>query len=135
MNKIEHIGIAVRSFSTAVPLYEKMLGTKCYKTEVVEEQKVNTAFFHIGESKIELLEPTTKDSVIEKFLEKNGEGMHHIAYAVDDIHAEMKRLQDEGFRLLNEEPQKGADNKWVCFVHPKDCHGVLTELCQDRDED
>ncbi len=132
MNKIEHIGIAVHSFSTAVPLYEKMLGTSCYKTEVVEAQKVRTAFFRVGESKIELLEATSTDSVIAKYLKKNGEGMHHIAYAVSNIREEMARLRADGFGLLSDEPQLGADNKWVCFVHPRDAHGVLTELCQDR---
>ena len=132
MDKIEHIGIAVRSLEMAIPVYEKLLNTVCYKQETVDDEKVNTAFFQTGESKIELLESTTTDGVINRFIEKKGEGMHHIAFAVKDIKEEMKRLKDSGFQLLNEEPKKGADNKWVCFLHPKNTNGVLIELCQER---
>lgn len=131
MDKIEHIGIAVRSLEEAIPVYEKLLNTNCYKQETVKNEKVNTAFFQTGESKIELLESTSADGVINRFIEKKGEGMHHIAFAVNDIKAEMKRLKENGFQLLNEEPKKGADNKWVCFLHPKNTHGVLIELCQE----
>ncbi len=133
MDKIEHIGIAVRSLEMAIPVYEKLLNTVCYKQETVDDEKVNTAFFQTGESKIELLESTTTDGVINRFIEKKGEGMHHIAFAVKDIKAEMLRLKESGFQLLNEEPKKGADNKWVCFFHPKNTNGVLIELCQERD--
>lgn len=131
MNKIEHIGIAVKSLETAVPLYERLLGIKSYKKEQVIAENVITEFFMIGNSKIELLEATSVESAIAKFIKKKGEGMHHIAYAVDDIHAEMHRLKSEGFNLLNDVPKHGADNKLVCFVHPKDAGGVLIELCQD----
>ena len=133
MDKIEHIGIAVRSLEMAIPVYEKLLNTVCYKQETVDDEKVNTAFFQTGESKIELLESTTPDGVINSFIEKKGEGMHHIAFAVKDIKAEMLRLKESGFQLLNEEPKKGADNKWVCFLHPKNTNGVLIELCQERE--
>ena len=133
MDKIEHIGIAVRSLEEAIPVYEKLLNTNCCKKELVENEKVNTAFFKTGESKIELLESTSAEGVINRFIEKKGEGMHHIAFAVTDIKAEMKRLKDIGFNLLNEEPKIGADNKWVCFLHPKHTHGVLIELCQERE--
>ena len=132
MDKIEHIGIAVRSLEMAIPVYEKLLNTVCYKQETVDDEKVNTAFFQTVESKIELLESTTTDGVINRFIERKGEGMHHIAFAVKDIKAEMLRLKDSGFQLLNEEPKKGADNKWVCFLHPKNTNGVLIELCQER---
>jgi len=131
MKKIEHLGIAVKSLAQAVPLYEKLLKTPCYKTEKVETERVNTAFFRTGESKIELLESADPEGVIAKFIEKKGEGLHHVAFEVDDIEAEMKRLQAEGFILLNEQPKKGADNKWICFLHPKSTGGVLIELCQD----
>lgn len=131
MNKIEHIGIAVGSLEEAIPRFETILGTPCYKTEQVESEKVNTAFFKIGDSKIELLESLDPDGVIAKFIAKRGEGLHHTAYEVDDIEKEMSRLQKQGFTLLNEKPKKGADNKWVCFLHPKDAHGVLIELCQE----
>lgn len=130
MLKIEHIGIAVKSLEQAVPLFERLLQTPCYKTESVESEHVNTAFFQKGESKIELLESSTPDGVIAKYVEKKGEGMHHIAFEVADIQAEMKRLQSEGFILLNETPKRGADNKLVCFLHPKSTNGVLVELCQ-----
>jgi methylmalonyl-CoA/ethylmalonyl-CoA epimerase len=132
MLKIEHIGIAVKDFSKAIPLYEKLLGAPCYKTEAVASENVNTAFFRQGESKIELLESTDPGGVIARFIEKKGEGIHHIAFEVADIHAEMARLRQEGFTLLNETPKNGADNKLVCFLHPKDTGGVLVELCQER---
>ena len=130
MLKVEHIGIAVKNMQDAVLLYEKLLNTNCYKTELVETEKVNTAFFHQCETKIELLESTDPNGVIAKFIERKGEGLHHIAFDVADIRTEMKRLQDEGFVLLNEEPKPGADNKLVCFLHPKGTSGVLVELCQ-----
>lgn len=132
MHKIEHIGIAVKDLQTAGDTYSKLLGIAPYKTERVESEGVNTLFFETGESKVELLEATHADSPIARFIEKRGEGIHHIAFAVSDIKAEMKRLSDEGFTLLNTEPKMGADNKWVCFLHPKNSHGVLVELCQDR---
>ncbi len=127
---LDHIGIAVADLEEAISTYEKLLNTACYKQEEVEEQKVNTAFFRTGESKVELLGATSEDSVIAKYIGKNGEGMHHVAFEVDDIRAEMKRLSEEGFTVLNEEPSKGADNKLVAFVHPKDNNGVLVEICQ-----
>ncbi|MFZ1453719.1 MAG: methylmalonyl-CoA epimerase [Ferruginibacter sp.] len=130
MLKAEHIGIAVKDLSISIPLFEKLLNSPCYKTEMVETEKVNTAFFQQGETKIELLESTDPNGVIAKFIERKGEGLHHIAFDVADIKAEMKRLQDEGFVLLNQEPKKGADNKLVCFLHPKGTNGVLIELCQ-----
>lgn len=132
MNKIEHIGIAVKSLEMSIPLYETMLNTKCYKTETVASEAVNTAFFQMGDSKIELLESATPDGVIAKFIEKKGEGIHHIAYDVTDIESEMKRLQSEGFTLLSETPKAGADNKLVCFLHPKSSGGVLVELCMEK---
>lgn len=130
MNKIEHIGIAVNSVKQAGAVYEKLLGTSVYKIEEVASEGVKTAFLQSGPNKIELLEATSPDSPIAKFIEKRGEGMHHIAFEVIDIKAEMKRLKQEGFILLNEEPKHGADNKLVCFVHPKGTNGVLIELCQ-----
>ena len=130
MRKIEHIGVAVRNLEISIPLFEKLLNTPCYKTELVEGEKVNTAFFKKGESNIELLESIDENGVIAKYIEKKGEGVHHIAFDVEDIEAEMKRLQDEGFVLLNEKPKAGADNKLVCFLHPKGTNGVLIELCQ-----
>ena len=130
MEHVEHIGIAVKKLSVSVPLFEKLLNTKCYKTETVEAEQVNTAFFQTGQAKIELLESITEDGVINKFIEKKGEGIHHIAFEVSDIEAEMKRLAAEGFILLHEKPKKGADGKWVCFLHPKGTNGVLVELCQ-----
>jgi methylmalonyl-CoA/ethylmalonyl-CoA epimerase len=131
MRKVEHIGIAVRDLKSSIPLFEKLLNTSCYKTESVPSEKVNTAFFRQGESKIELLESSDPEGVIAKFIEKKGEGMHHIAFDVEDIRKEMARLVGEGFVLLNQEPKKGADNKWVCFLHPKGTQGVLVELCQE----
>jgi methylmalonyl-CoA/ethylmalonyl-CoA epimerase len=127
---VEHIGIAVKNLAQSIPLYERLLNSPCYKTESVDSEKVNTAFFLQNHTKIELLESAEPEGVIAKFIEKKGEGMHHIAFEVPDIQAEMNRLKAEGFTLLNESPKKGADNKWVCFVHPKDCNGVLIELCQ-----
>ncbi|MEQ1799289.1 MAG: methylmalonyl-CoA epimerase [Lacibacter sp.] len=132
MQKVEHIGIAVKSLEVSISLFEKLLNTNCYKTELVESEQVNTAFFKKGETKIELLESVSADGVIAKFIEKRGEGMHHIAFDVTDIEAEMKRLQAEGFILLNEKPKQGADNKLVCFLHPKTTNGVLIELCQEK---
>ena len=132
MLKTEHIGIAVKELAISIPLFEKLLNSKCYKTELVENEKVNTAFFKQGETKIELLESTDPNGVIAKFIERKGEGLHHIAFDVADIKAEMKRLQQEGFVLLSEEPKAGADNKLVCFLHPKGTNGVLIELCQDQ---
>ena len=131
MEKIEHIGIAVKHLETANETYRKLLGMPHYKTETVAGEKVMTSFFQIGENKIELLESTDPDGVIAKFIEKKGEGIHHIAYAVENIREEMKRLKAEGFVLLNEEPKHGADNKLICFVHPKNTHGVLMELCEE----
>jgi methylmalonyl-CoA/ethylmalonyl-CoA epimerase len=127
---VEHIGIAVKNLSNSIPLFERLLNSKCYKTELVASENVNTAFFLKDGSKIELLESKDPDGVIAKFIEKKGEGMHHIAFEVPDIVAEMERLKSEGFTLLNEQPKKGADNKLICFVHPKDSNGVLIELCQ-----
>ena len=132
MLKVEHIGIAVKSLAASIPLFEKLLGTDCYKTELVESEMVHTAFFKQGETKIELLESVDPDGVIAKFVERKGEGMHHIAFEVEDIEAEMERLKNEGFILLNDKPKAGADNKLVCFLHPKGTNGVLVELCQNR---
>ena len=131
MQKIEHIGIAVKSLEVSVPLFEKLLNTPCYKTEMVESEKVNTAFFKNGPNKIELLESSNSEGVIAKYIEKKGEGFHHIAFAVENIESEMMRLQEEGFILLNEKPKIGADNKLVCFLHPKHTNGVLIELCME----
>ena len=130
MQQVEHIGIAVKTLKTSIPLFEKLLNTNCYKTESVTSEQVNTAFFQVGQTKIELLESTTENGVIHKFIEKKGEGLHHIAFEVTDILAEMERLSKEGFVLLNETPKKGADNKLICFLHPKETNGVLVELCQ-----
>jgi len=132
INKIEHLGIAVKDIDSSISLYEKLLGTLCYKKEEVASEGVITAFFKIGENKIELLGATNPDSPIAKFIEKKGEGIHHIAFDVDDIYAEMERLKKEGFQLINEKPKDGADNKLICFLHPKGTNGVLIELCQDK---
>ena len=132
MKKIDHIGIAVKKLSASIPLFEKLLNSPCYKTEVVENEQVNTAFFKKGESKIELVEAYAPGSIINTFIEKKGEGLHHIAFEVDDIEAEVKRLVNSGFSLLNEIPKEGADNKLVCFLHPKSTHGVLIELCMEK---
>jgi len=131
MNKIEHIGIAVKNLEKSNELFRKLLGKAHYKIEEVATEGVNTSFFKVGDNKVELLEATREDSPIAKFIDKRGEGVHHIAFAVDDIEAEMKRLEAEGFRLLNDTPKRGADNKLVCFIHPKTANGVLVELCQD----
>ena len=132
MQKVEHIGIAVKDLAVSIPLFERLLGGVCYKTEQVDSEKVNTAFFRSGETKIELLQGLDADSVITRYVGKRGEGMHHIAFEVADIYAEMQRLAAEGFTLLNAEPKPGADNKLVCFLHPKDTNGVLIELCMER---
>ncbi len=130
MKKIEHIGIAVKSLEESNLLFEKLLGKAHYKIEEVVSEHVLTSFFKVGPNKIELLEGTDPSSPISKFIDKKGEGIHHIAFEVKDINKEMKRLEKEGFRLLNEKPKRGADNKLVCFVHPKSANGVLVELCQ-----
>ena len=132
MDKIEHIGIAVKNLDNAIAHHEKLFGIRCYKRERVESEGVETAFFQVGPNKIELLGATAENSPIAKFIEKRGEGIHHVAYAVKDIHAEMQRLEQDGFKLLNEEPKDGADNKLICFVHPKSAGGVLMELCQEK---
>ncbi|MGB3144226.1 MAG: methylmalonyl-CoA epimerase [Maribacter sp.] len=131
MKKIEHLGIAVQDLDSSNALFEKLLGVAPYKQEAVPTEGVLTSFFQNGPNKIELLASTAADGPIAKFLEKKGEGIHHVAFAVDDIKAELARLKQEGFTLLNEEPKKGADNKWVAFVHPKSANGVLVELCQE----
>ncbi|WJS95436.1 methylmalonyl-CoA epimerase [Flavobacterium johnsoniae] len=131
VNKIEHIGIAVKNMDDANILFEKMLGVTSYKMEAVESEGVLTSFFQTGNNKIELLMATNPESPIAKFLEKKGEGIHHIAFDVDDIEAEIVRLKSEGFVLINEVPKKGADNKLVVFLHPKNTNGVLVELCQE----
>ncbi len=131
MLKIEHIGIAVKNLTNSIPLYERLLNCQCYKTELVEKEKVNTAFFQTGESKIELLESTDTEGVIAKFINQKGEGVHHLAFAVSDLDAEMKRLREAGFTLINDQPKKGADNKLVCFLHPKNTNGILIELCME----
>ena len=131
VNKIEHIGIAVKDMNDANALFEKLLGVPSYKMESVESEGVLTSFFQTGTNKIELLMATNPESPIAKFLDKKGEGIHHIAFDVDDIHAEITRLKSEGFVLINEVPKKGADNKLVVFLHPKNTNGVLVELCQE----
>lgn len=132
MLKIEHLGVAVKDLKVSIPLFEQLLNTPCYKTEEVASEGVSTAFFQTGDSKIELLEASAPGSAIAKFLEKKGEGIHHIAFEVENIEAEMKRLSALGFELLNAEPKQGADNKLICFLHPKSTNGVLVELCQER---
>ena len=132
MEKLEHIGIAVKSLSDSIPLFEALLNTVCYKEERVESEAVNTAFFSAGTQKIELLESADPDSIIARFIEKKGEGVHHIAFAVTDIESEIKRLMNAGFKVLNEKPRPGADNKLVCFLHPKNTNGVLIELCMEK---
>lgn len=131
MRKIEHLGIAVKDIKKANETFEKLLGSAKYKTETVESEHVSTSFFQIGESKIELLEATAPESAIAKFLEKNREGFHHIAFDVEDIYAEISRLKGEGFVFISEEPKQGADNKLVAFIHPKSANGLLVELCQE----
>ena len=130
MKKIEHIGIAVSDITESNKLFKKIFGKEHYKEEKIDSEGVVTSFFQIGENKIELVAATNQNSPIAKFLSKNREGMHHIAFDVIDINVEMKRLQNEGIRLLNDHPKKGADNKLICFLHPKDTNGVLIELCQ-----
>ena len=132
MKHVEHIGIAVKDLAISIPLFEKLLNIPCYKTESVASEQVETAFFKTGEAKIELVQSIKNDGVIARFIEKKGEGMHHIAFEVKDIKAEMKRLKEEGFILLSEEPKPGADNKLVCFLHPKNTNGVLIEICQEK---
>lgn len=132
MIKVEHIGIAVKDLSVSVPLFEQLLNSTCYKTETVESEQVDTAFFLQEGTKIELLQSTSQDGVIARYVAKKGEGLHHIAFEVADIYAEMERLKAAGFVLLNEEPKNGADNKLVCFLHPKETNGVLIEICMNR---
>lgn len=129
---IDHIGIAVKNLDSAIKTYETILNSSCTKRELVESEMVETAFFQTGESKVELLGATSNDSVIAKYVERKGEGLHHVAFEVKDIHAELDRLRAEGFTVLNEQPKQGADNKLVAFVHPKDNNGVLVELCQTK---
>ena len=131
MKKIEHIGIAVTDINKSNKLFSKIFGKENYKSEIVESEGVITSFFQIGENKIELVESKNPDSPISKYLQKNREGMHHIAFEVEDIEKEMERLKKEGIRLINDSPKKGADNKLICFLHPKDTNGVLIELCQE----
>lgn len=131
MIKIEHIGIAVKNMEQANALFKKLFGKAHYKIEAVESENVSTSFFHLGETKIELLEASSTESAISKFIEKRGEGIHHIAFAVEDIRDEIKRLKNEGFIFISDEPKKGADNKLICFLHPKSTNGVLVELCQE----
>jgi methylmalonyl-CoA/ethylmalonyl-CoA epimerase len=135
MLKMEHIGIAVESLITSIPLFEKLFNTPCYKTEDVWSENVKTAFFKKGETKVELLQSLTNDGVVKKFLDKKGEGIHHIAFEVDNIYEEMQRLKKEFFELLNDKPKLGADNKLVCFLNPKNTNNILIELCQDNEPD
>lgn len=134
MNKIEHLGIAVKDIAASNEIFTDLLGTPPYKEEVVESEGVITSFFQIGESKIELLQATHENSPIHTFIEKRGEGMHHIAFAVDDIQSEIKRLMDKGYRMIHEAPKAGADGKIIAFMHPKSSNGVLVELCQDAEK-
>ncbi|RIW15184.1 methylmalonyl-CoA epimerase [Algoriphagus lacus] len=132
MRKIEHIGIAVKDLEKSNELFRKLLGKEHFKTETVEGEGVETSFFQVGETKVELLQATRSDSPIAKYLEKKSEGIHHIAFDVEDIHAEVARLQADGFEILNESPKEGADNKLVVFLHPRSTNGVLVELCQEK---
>ena len=129
---IEHIGIAVRSLDEAIPFYEKMLGTKCYAVEEVKDQKVRTAFLKIGQTKIELLESTDTEGPIGKYIEKRGEGIHHIAYAVENIESHLEEAEEAGIRLIDQQPRKGAEGLDIAFLHPKSTFGVLTEFCEDK---
>lgn len=129
--RIEHLGIAVNDMENANKLFSALLGVPNYKTETVESEKVSTSFFKVGESKVELLKATDPESSIAKFIAKKGEGIHHVAFEVDDIHSMMTQLRSQGFQLLSDEPKKGADNKLICFLHPKSTNGVLVELCQE----
>ncbi len=131
MTKLEHIGIAVSNLDDSIPLFEKLLNTACYKTEVVESEQVRTAFFQKRDTKVELLESLDIKGVISRFIEKKGEGIHHLAFEVENIHFEIERLKKEGFIFINETPKKGADNKLICFLHPKETNGVLIEICQE----
>ena len=131
MQNVEHIGIAVKDLSASIKLFEALLSVPCYKIEEIESEKVKTAFFRNGETKVELLEDLETDGVIAKYIERKGEGIHHIAIEVTNIKEEMQRLQQEGFTLITDQPKKGADNKWVCFLHPKSTNGVLIELCEE----
>lgn len=132
IKKVEHIGIAVKNLNESNLLFQKLFGKEHYKVEAVESEGVSTSFFMLGETKIELLEASNENSAIAKFIEKKGEGIHHIAYEVDDLDQEMNRLKSEGFDIINAEPKNGADNKRICFLHPKSTNGVLVELCQER---
>lgn len=132
MKKVEHIGIAVRDLSKSISLYEKLLHQRCEKTEWVENQQVTTAFFHSGDTKIELLQGSGGPDPITRFIEKKGEGIHHIAFEVEDLAFEMDRLRKEGFSFVSDEPTEGADHKMVCFIHPRHCAGVLVELCMEK---
>lgn len=131
MSKIEHLGIAVRDLDAAEKIFEDVLGTSSYKREEVESESVITSFFKVGESKVELLQATDESSAISKFIEKRGEGLHHVAFDVVDIEAEIERLMDKGYRMIHESPKEGADGKIIAFMHPKSSNGVLVELCQD----
>lgn len=133
MRKIEHLGIAVKDINAANEVFAKLLGKKSYKQETVESEAVTTSFFEIGESKIELLQANNETSAIHKYLERNREGIHHIAFDVEDIYAEIERLKGEGFVFINESPKEGADNKLVVFIHPKSANGILVELCQEKE--
>ncbi len=132
IKKVEHIGIAVSDLAASTALFSRLFGKESYKTETVESEGVTTRFYQLGDTKIELLEATRPDSAIARYIDKRGEGMHHIAYEVDDIRAEMERLKADGFQLLMDEPKEGADNKLICFLHPKSTNGVLVEICQEK---
>ncbi len=133
VSHIEHIGIAVRSLDQAIPFYEKMLGTECYAIEEVKDQKVKTAFFRLGQTKVELLEPTDPEGPIGKFIENRGEGIHHIAYAVKDLEEQLRQAEEDGIRLIDQKPRKGAEGLDIAFLHPKSTFGVLTEFCEHKD--
>ncbi|MCX8055992.1 MAG: methylmalonyl-CoA epimerase [Ignavibacteria bacterium] len=134
IKKVEHIGVAVKSLNESIPVFEKLLGSTCYKVEEVSDQKVKTAFFKVGETKIELLEATSPDSPIAKFIEKRGEGVHHIAFEVEDIEKKLVELKELNFQLIDEKPRLGAENFLIAFLHPKSVNGVLTEICQHQNE-
>ena len=130
--RLEHIGIAIQNDDKASGLFARLFGKNAYKSEAVNSEKVNTTFFGLDNTKIELLSALSEDSTITRFLDKNGEGIHHLAFDVDDINAEIQRLKEQGFIFINETPKEGADNKLICFIHPKSTHGVLVELCQEK---
>lgn len=134
IKKIEHIGIAVKNLDASIKIFEKLLGTQCYKIEEVEDQKVKTAFFKLGETKIELLEATSSDSPIAKFIDKKGEGIHHIAFETENLENKLKELKELNFQLIDEKPRLGAENFLIAFIHPKSVNGVLTEICQNQIE-